>query len=160
MVFNATFNNISVISWWSVLLVEEIRVPGKKHRPAASQCIMSMLIIEDPDVTLKCRTVINALFLYFNLYQSVNLDSLSCSFTSKGPSWSYAHGSWIYNYLCNQCLSPLMLWVRISLRRGVLDTTVSDKVCLGWMETDHVDDLCCSIYYTYISMKQLKWPFE
>ena len=23
MVFNATFNNISVISWWSVLLVEE-----------------------------------------------------------------------------------------------------------------------------------------
>jgi len=26
MVFNATFNNISAISWWSVLLVEEIRV--------------------------------------------------------------------------------------------------------------------------------------
>jgi len=23
MVFNATFNNISVISWWSVLLVED-----------------------------------------------------------------------------------------------------------------------------------------
>jgi len=23
VVFNATFNNISVISWWSVLLVEE-----------------------------------------------------------------------------------------------------------------------------------------
>jgi hypothetical protein len=29
MVFNATFNNISVISWRSVLLVEENRVPGK-----------------------------------------------------------------------------------------------------------------------------------
>jgi len=27
--------------------------------------------------------------------------------------WSY--GSWIYNYLCNQCLSPLKLWVRIQL---------------------------------------------
>jgi hypothetical protein len=27
MVFNATFNNISVISWWSVLLVEETGVP-------------------------------------------------------------------------------------------------------------------------------------
>ena len=26
MVFNATFNNISVISWWSVLLVEETGV--------------------------------------------------------------------------------------------------------------------------------------
>jgi len=28
IVFSATFNNISVISWRSVLLVEEIRVPG------------------------------------------------------------------------------------------------------------------------------------
>jgi hypothetical protein len=32
MVFNATFNNISVISWRSVLLVEETRVPGENHR--------------------------------------------------------------------------------------------------------------------------------
>ena len=36
MVLNATFNNISVISWWSVLLVEETGVPGENHRPAAS----------------------------------------------------------------------------------------------------------------------------
>jgi hypothetical protein len=27
--------------------------------------------------------------------------------------------SWIYNYLCNQCLSPLTLWVRTPLRWGV-----------------------------------------
>jgi energy-converting hydrogenase Eha subunit E len=36
MVFNTTFNNISVISWRSVLLVEETEVPGENHRPAAS----------------------------------------------------------------------------------------------------------------------------
>jgi hypothetical protein len=36
MVFNTTFNNISVISWLSVLLVKETRVPGENHRPAAS----------------------------------------------------------------------------------------------------------------------------
>ena len=35
MVFNDTFNNISVISWWSVLLVEETGVPGENNRPAA-----------------------------------------------------------------------------------------------------------------------------
>jgi hypothetical protein len=29
LVFNATFNTISVISWLSVLLVEETRVPGE-----------------------------------------------------------------------------------------------------------------------------------
>jgi len=36
MVFNTTFNNISVISWQSVLLVQETRVPGENHRPAIS----------------------------------------------------------------------------------------------------------------------------
>jgi hypothetical protein len=36
MVFNATFNNISVISWPSVLLVEETGVPEENLRPAAS----------------------------------------------------------------------------------------------------------------------------
>ena len=36
MVFNATFNYISVISWWSVLLVEETGVPVESHRPATS----------------------------------------------------------------------------------------------------------------------------
>ena len=36
MVFIATFNNISVISWRSVVLVEETGVPEKTHQPAAS----------------------------------------------------------------------------------------------------------------------------
>jgi hypothetical protein len=36
MVFNATFNNISVISWQSVLLMEETEVPGENHRLAVS----------------------------------------------------------------------------------------------------------------------------
>jgi hypothetical protein len=31
----------------------------------------------------------------------------------KGPSWSY--GSWIYNYLCNQCLLPLKLCCYLGL---------------------------------------------
>ena len=36
MVFKATFNNITTISWRSVLLVEETGVPGENHRPVAS----------------------------------------------------------------------------------------------------------------------------
>jgi len=34
--FNATFNNISAISWRPVLMVEEAGVPGENHRPWAS----------------------------------------------------------------------------------------------------------------------------
>jgi len=36
MVFNATFINISVISWWSVLLVKETGVSEENHRFVAS----------------------------------------------------------------------------------------------------------------------------
>jgi hypothetical protein len=36
MVFNATVNNISVISWWSVLLVKETGGNGENHRPVAT----------------------------------------------------------------------------------------------------------------------------
>jgi len=41
---------------------------------------------------------------------------------------------WIYNYLCNQCLSPLKLWVRTPFARGILDETLCDKVC-QWLAT-------------------------
>jgi hypothetical protein len=33
IVFNATFSNISAISWQPVLVVEEAGVHGEKHRP-------------------------------------------------------------------------------------------------------------------------------
>ena len=36
MVFNATFNNISIISWRSVLLLEESGGPWENHRPVGS----------------------------------------------------------------------------------------------------------------------------
>ena len=49
-----------------------------------------------------------------------------------GPSWPWSYGSWIYNCLCNQCLSPLILWVRILIRARC--TTLCDKVC-HWLAT-------------------------
>jgi hypothetical protein len=60
----------------------------------------------------------------------------------RTPSWPWkspeknwdGRGRWIYNYLCNQCLSPLTLKFRIPLRRGVLDTTLYDRVC-QWVAT-------------------------
>jgi hypothetical protein len=47
-------------------------------------------------------------------------------------SWLY--GSWLNFYLSNKCLSQLSLWVRITIRQGVLDTTLCDKVC-QWLVT-------------------------
>ena len=67
-----------------------------------------------------------------SLYQELIKELLHMSLVQAGQSWLY--GSWIYNYLCNQCLSPLTLWVRILLRRGVLYTTLCHKVC-QWLAT-------------------------
>ena len=36
LLFNATSNNISAISWRAVLVVEEAGVPGENHRPWAN----------------------------------------------------------------------------------------------------------------------------
>ena len=49
-VFNTTFNNMSVISWQSVLLVEKTGIPGEHHQPAAShwQTFHIMLIRVHP----------------------------------------------------------------------------------------------------------------
>ena len=50
MVLNTTFNNISVISWQPVLLVEETRVPGENQRPVAilDLCIILYFWLEAP----------------------------------------------------------------------------------------------------------------
>jgi hypothetical protein len=48
MVFYATFNNISVISRRSVLLMGKTRVPRENHRPAASHWqILSHIVVSN-----------------------------------------------------------------------------------------------------------------
>jgi hypothetical protein len=122
--------NISVISWWWVLLVEEIGVPGENHRLAASHWqTLSHNVLWN---THRHENDIEKYYKNYHRYKSKTnttnlLSQESFIFYSKkcipiimeAPSWPWSHGSWIYNYLCNQCLSPLMLWVRISIRASV-----------------------------------------
>jgi hypothetical protein len=67
-VFNAIFNNISVISWWSVSLVEETRVPGENHWPAAghwqtishnivSRFELTTVVVIGSDCTGSCKSI-------------------------------------------------------------------------------------------------------
>ena len=66
MVVNATFNNISAISWRSVLLVEETRVPGENHRPATSHWqTLSHNVV--PGTPRHERDVNSILFIDFNI---------------------------------------------------------------------------------------------
>jgi hypothetical protein len=67
---------------------------GRRGRDRIDLCCL--IIIEKGKRKTKTYHIVGRLVL------------LSC-----GPSWSWSHGSYIYNYLCNQCISPLNLWVRI-----------------------------------------------
>jgi hypothetical protein len=62
----------------------------------------------------------------------------SCSLSNKHLSLILSSLLWqVFSVeMCNQCLSSLTLWVRTPLRRGVLDTTLSDKVC-QWLVSGH-----------------------
>ena len=75
---------------------------------------------------------INCLIHYWRLLTGLQLQKLLCCSYFKG-SWSY--GSWIYNYLCNQCLSPLKIvssnWFMARCTRYNIS---GDKVC-QWLAT-------------------------
>jgi hypothetical protein len=60
-VLNATFSNISAISWRPVLVVEEAGVPGKNHRPWASNPYKTR--IKDILGHLVCSIVINTVIV-------------------------------------------------------------------------------------------------
>jgi hypothetical protein len=119
MVFNTTFNKISGISWWSVLLVEESGLPRENHRPVASHITLYRL-------HLAWARMYIVFCDYFKIFFGSTV--LLCMLSYKWLSWSY--GNWNSNYLYNLCLLPLMLWVRTPLRRGVVDTTLLHR-CLN-----------------------------
>jgi hypothetical protein len=64
------------------------------------------------------------LFMLFNYIVSLNKlshrllnQTVSLFKWLQGPSWSWSYGSWIYIYLCNQCLSPLKrVWTPFTAR--------------------------------------------
>jgi hypothetical protein len=82
--------------------------------------LMSPVYIWCFHLTTWCFCYLQISGTFFNLKETLSFFIFYISaFHQKesGPSWP--HGSRIYNYLCNQCL----------FRRGVLDTTLCDKVC-------------------------------
>ena len=62
-----------------------------------------------------CIYIINKYTYCFQYYETPFVFVI-CSFDIYTyTSWSWSYSSWIYNYICNECPSPLTLWVRIPL---------------------------------------------
>ena len=113
MVFKATFNNISVISWQSVLLVEETRVPGENHRPVAShwQTLSHNVISSTPHLS-RVRTHNNSggrhwLHNKFNFHLPTSVRLWRSPVTSSNMFSSSEDYTW-----CQSCLQsvPKTFW--------------------------------------------------
>jgi hypothetical protein len=82
-----------------------------KHVIYLNKALLIFVVIETLRQPIRCVYHCNIMKVF--ILEGVRMFwSLYCIYE---PSWSGSYGNWIYNYLCNQCLSPLTLWIRIQI---------------------------------------------
>ena len=90
-------------------------------------CVRGIHLDISTCIWLSCWVNSVALFdFHISFYMNQYLDKEHITLW-EGLSRPWSYGSWIYNYLCNQFISPLMLWFRISIRAMCI--ILCDKVC-------------------------------
>jgi len=74
--------------------------------------VSKSLITDQMYKSASCKSKANGVRLFY-LLEKINKVILKHPFCLpnfkwyQGLSWMWSYGSWIYNYPCNQCLSPL-----------------------------------------------------
>jgi hypothetical protein len=97
MVLSATFNNVSVISWLSVLLVEETGVPGENNRPVASHRQLNAIYNKEETLTCQLRKFIFVCLIdYFStctfpILERHGRDRMVVGFTTTCARSAYYH---------------------------------------------------------------------
>ena len=97
MIFNATFNNISAISWWSVLLVEETGVPRENRdltqiTDKLNQIMLYRVQLAWAGFELTKLVVICTDSIGIELYLDLQLHVQSVPITAKVLSSNPVHG--------------------------------------------------------------------
>jgi len=114
-----------------VNLVGRLQLSTEKSQEEDNEGIMQLRILR-VQVSVQSSKEIN-----FNLRHNLQL--------VEGLSWSWEYSSWIYNCLCNQCISPLKLLVRIPFGQGVLEK--QHYVIKFVSDLRHVDWFLCVLRF-------------
>ena len=107
---------LSVIIFSSVLTISSSKIPLVSNyfssvlTISSSKILLSVIIFRQ---SWQYQVLHHAQFT--SLVIKCHWNTLWSDSSFCGPLWSWSYGSWIYNYLCNQCLSPFTLLVRIPL---------------------------------------------
>jgi hypothetical protein len=65
-----------------------------------------------PKIIIRNMVIEKTLYYYDTPRYLSQMSRLPYTYQNLGPSWSWSYGCWIYNYLNNQCLLKLKLWVQ------------------------------------------------
>ena len=122
LVFKANLSRISAISW------NTKKMNYKVADLSGENCSMYCVTVADPVSYVRCSWCIFYFCMEFIQFYTSHGQSDVFSECTRGRS-GRDRMLFINSYRCNQSLSPLTLWVRIPLRRGVLDRMLCDKVC-------------------------------
>ena len=101
----------NIIYFFLPLIQDKLCIPVEPCHifvPVLSHCHMLSFFVQ----CVKVRDECSFCLYWWNHLRS--LFKLSFHNVLKGSSWLWSYSSWIYNYLCNQCLS-LLNWVWIPL---------------------------------------------
>ena len=98
-VFNATFNNISALSWRSALLAEETGAPWKNHRSVARhwQTLSHSVVLSTPCHEWDSNS---QLWWWYGLIAKVVVNSVTIWLRPRRPrvQFRYIHTQTILNY--------------------------------------------------------------
>ena len=94
------------------------------------------------------------IWTFFNFYHKILSFTVKLVFNG-GSLWSWSYDNWIYNYLCNQCLSSLKLWIRIPL---MARCTWYNFMWSSLSVTSH-RLVTLTLYSTVTLQKKENWPY-
>jgi hypothetical protein len=122
MIFNPTFNYISVISWQSVFFVEETRVPRENHQPATSTntCFIQKIYAPSSSLLQGKYLPFSPSPLCLNIFRLFVILSLTQLYRYTPEIFLFSTATFKYTYRA----PPQMNWTRIFSERGLVKISV------------------------------------
>jgi hypothetical protein len=115
MVLNATFNNISAISWRSALLVEETGVPRENHRPVANHWqFLSHNVVQLTLIEIRTHNISGSNVIVYDFRQKNMFDSclpsvvLFTLFVFICVYWYPTHIELCFYFVCLRLVCPML----------------------------------------------------
>jgi hypothetical protein len=125
-------NILMVISWYYNSTISLLSITYSPQKYTCITCVWLFVSNQSKSLCLVYGYNI-CVIVWFILFCLILIHTTSWLYPDiTKHKWPWSYGSWIYNYLWNQCISSLMLWVRISIRARC--KTLCNQVC-QWLAT-------------------------